>query len=276
MKSPIIYYGAKGTLAEGIAQYIPAFMDRYIEPFFGSGGVFFHRSRWAEQEILNDLNGDVINFFRVLRDKPKKLIEYLNAIPHSRQEQREAAAIMQTTKSDLIRAAYFFVRINQSFNGAKGWSIPSGSKNKSQEWRNKTDPGTLDMIARRLRYVAFENYPALKVMKLYDKASSFFYLDPPYLSVADAAAKKDSYRGFDMIEKDHEELVAACLKMKGMIIISGYDHPIYDPLIAAGWRKIKINVTVKALNYGKNKAGLKRTEILWISPNIKQAQNTLF
>lgn len=274
MKSPITYYGAKSSLAEKMILHVPHKMDRYVEPFFGSGGLFFARPRWAQIEIINDLNGDVVNFFRVLRDKPRRLIEALQMFPHARQEQREAAAIMEKSKNEIMRALYFFVRINQSFNAARGWSIPV-TKNKAQEWKNKTDPALLYEVAARLRFASFENYPALKVMKLYDKPSTFQYLDPPYLSVTDARGKNDAYRGFDMIEDQHVEFIETCLKMKSMIMISGYDHPIYNPLTAAGWRKVTIPHEAKSVNHAK-KGDYTRNEILWLSPNVKTAQNTLF
>ena len=214
MKSVITYYGGKSELAQDIAPYVPAGIKRYVEPFFGSGGLFFYReTRWAKIEIINDLNGDVVNFFRVLRDKPKKLIDLLQLTPHARQEQKDAAGIMARSKNDITRALYFFVRINQPFNGARGWSIPV-TKNKASEWRNKIDPSLLYKAAARLSLVSLENNSALKVMKLYDRPDTFFYLDPPYLSVNDPTGKDTAYRGFDMVEDDHERFIQQCLKMK--------------------------------------------------------------
>lgn len=275
MKPPIPYYGGKGELAENIAQYVPAKMDRFIEPFFGSGGLFFYRQRWAKIEIINDLNGDVVNFFRVLRDHPKKLIDLLQLTPHARQEQKEAAEIIHTSKDATRRALYFFVRMAQSFNGARGWSIPV-TKAKAQEWKNRTDPAMLYQVAERLQRASIENKTALQVMKLYDKPSSFFYLDPPYLSVNDPIGRGTAYRGFDMLEKDHQRFIDQCLKMKSQIIISGYDHPYYDAFVQAGWNKVKILTEVKSVNHRNITKSLARTEILWLSPNIKPAQNTLF
>jgi len=276
MKSTIIYYGGKSELAKDIAPYVPAMIKRYVEPFFGSGGLFFYReNRWAPIEIINDLNGDVVNFFKVLRDKPKKLIDLLQMTPHSRQEQREAAGVMAKSKNDVTRALYFFIRINQSFNGARGWSIPV-DKNRAKEWKKKTNPQLLYRAAERLRFASIENNPALKVMKLYDRADTFFYLDPPYLSVNDPTGKDTAYRGFDMVEDDHEKFLDQCLRMKSQMIISGYDHPHYERLTNAGWRKIKILTDINATNHANKKINKHRVEILWISPNIKPSQNTLF
>lgn len=276
MKSVITYYGGKSELAKDIAPYVPAGIKRYVEPFFGSGGLFFYReTRWAPIEIINDLNGDVVNFFKVLRDKPKKLIDLLQMTPHARQEQREAAGVMAKSKNDVTRALYFFIRINQSFNGVRGWSIPV-DKNRSREWSNKCNPNILYKAAARLKLASIENNPALKVMKMYDRADTFFYLDPPYLSVNDPEGKRTGYRGFDMVEEDHEKFIEQCLKMKSQIIISGYDHIHYDRLTAAGWHKVKILTDVNATNHKNVKIKTARVEILWISPNIKTAQNTLF
>lgn len=276
MKSVITYYGGKSELAKDIAPYVPAGIKRYVEPFFGSGGLFFYReTRWASIEIINDLNGDVVNFFKVLRDKPKKLIDLLQMTPHSRQEQREAAGVMEKSKNDVTRALYFFIRINQSFNGVRGWSIPV-DKNRSREWSNKCNPDILYKAAARLKLASIENSPALKVMKLYDRADTFLYLDPPYLSVNDPEGKRTGYRGYDMVEEDHEIFIDQCLKMKSQTIISGYEHSHYNRLTAAGWRKVKILTEAKSTNHKNIQIKNARIEILWISPNIKPAQNTLF
>ena len=276
MKSTIIYYGGKSELARNIAPYVPAMIKRYVEPFFGSGGLFFYReNRWAPIEIINDLNGDVVNFFKALRDKPKKLIDLLQMTPHSRQEQRDAAGVMAKSRNDVTRALYFFIRINQSFNGARGWSIPV-TRNKAGDWKNKTDPQLLYKAAERLRFVSIEHNPAIKVMKLYDRADTFFYFDPPYLSVNDPTGKDTAYRGFNMLEDDHEEFIDQCLKMKSQMIISGYAHPHYGRLVEAGWRRVQFLTEVKSVNHRNQIKDKARVEILWISPNIKTAQNTLF
>jgi DNA adenine methylase len=283
MKSPITYYGGKGMLVEIIAEYVPASMDRYIEPCFGSGALFFYRSRWAQTEIINDLNDEVVNFFRILREHPQKLIDLLQLTPHARMEQKKAVEILDDPRSSNLKKAWaFFTRINQSFNGVRGWSIPV-EKGRAAEWKRKTDPALLFDVARRLRFASFENRPLLQILKLYDKPRSFFYLDPPYLSVNDPKGKKTGYRDHDMIEADHEKMIAVCLKLKGMCIISGYDHPLYNPLVDHGWRKVVIPWKVQSTAHTSRGSSVNtsnkndhREEILWISPNIKLAQNILF
>lgn len=282
MKPPLHYLGSKNTLVETIFQYVPSSFKTFIDVFMGSGSVLLYRSRWAEIEIANDKNGDVVNFFRVLRDKPKKLIDTLQLIPHSRREMRESTAIMEATTNPVTRAAYYCVRANQAFaasgraNG--GWRLPTF--NAIREWHNITDPDYLYTLAARLRRVSLENNTAIKVMKQYDRKDTFFYFDPPYINVAHQKSKELAYQGHDMNEDDHVEFVDHCLKLRGMSIISGYNHPIYDRLVDRGWRKVEIPREVKSINKNtvKNNPDLitARTEILWVSPNIQFVQNSLF
>lgn len=279
MKAPFAYIGSKGWIAESIIQYMPSNMKTFIDGFFGSGGLFFSRPRWAECEIINDLNGDVINFFRVLRDRPKKLIEVLQLTPHSRIETRECGKIMHSTKDEVKRALYFFVRAAQSFAGStRGWRMPTSGKNLAQEWKNKTDPVVLYRLAERLQRASIECNPALQLIKQYRTRQTFFYLDPPYLNVQWIGSS--GYNKHSMTEADHQELIEAVLQSPSMFIVSGYDHPLYAQLTDQGYRKIEIPAEAKSINNAqrrKNPAvNMNRTEILWISPNIQFVQNTLF
>lgn len=279
MRPPFNYIGSKEWMADIIAQYMPANMETFVDGFFGSGGLFFSRYRWAECEIINDLNGDVINFFRVLRDKPKRLIEALQLTPHSRIETRESGKIMSATRNEIKRALYFFVRANQSFAAStRGWRMPTANKNIAGEWRNKTDPVTLYRIAERLTRASIECNPAIQLIKQYRNKQTFFYLDPPYLNVQWEGSAK--YNGYSMKEADHQELIEAVLCSPSMFIISGYDHPLYNQLTDQGYRKIQVPAQVGAINQTQRRKNADintaRTEILWISPNIQSLQNALF
>jgi len=205
----------------------------------------------------------------------------LQFTPHARREQKEAAQIMASSKSDVTRALYFFVRINQSFNGVRGWNLPHSKKSECQEWLNKCDPDRLYWISKRLLRASFENKPALELMDQHNKKGSFFYHDPPYMSVNSEKDRKSAYRNIDMLEEDHKEFIKACLNSsKSMHIVSGYDHPLYDELTGNGWRKIQIPYKAKSLNHNqmkhKNVIDPARVEILWVSPNIQFTQNPLF
>ncbi len=286
MNSAFAYFGGKSRMTPHIISEFPNFMDAYIEPYFGSGAVFFAAPGpgWAKDEILNDLNGDVVNFFEVLRDQPGKLTRLLELTPSSRRgfyEAKEKLAkekIKPGTLTRLERARCFFVSIEQSFsNTQRGWKLPTGDHVK--DWLTKTRPDRLLKISARLRSAGFENYPALKVIDLYDKPGRLFYLDPPYI-VEDQDRMNDideSYRGYGMTEAEHKELVTRLLTIQGMALVSGYDHPVYAPLVKAGWRVVRIETMTQIASNSqtKNKA---RTEILWINPALQAAnrQKLLF
>lgn len=274
MKSPIIYYGGKTALASIIARYAPYKMGVYLETFFGSGAVFFYKYSWAKVEIINDINGDVINFFRVLRDKPKRLIEMLQTTPFARQEIQQSTNFIKSSKDDIKRALYFFVRANQSFSGNMrangGWHIGI-NRNYAKDWVNKCNSDFLYTVSERLRRASIEHKSAINCLQTYDDPKTFVYHDPPYLSVADAKSKREAYQGFDMVKEDHEKFMAACLAAHSMQIISGYDHPLYNRLIQANWKKIIIPHYSPAGNKSAEKKieyDNYREEILWISPNI--------
>lgn len=280
MKSPLVYYGGKTALAPVIARYAPHKMNVYLETFFGSGAVFFYRHSWAKAEIINDLNGDVVNFFRVLRDKPKRLIELLQVTPNARQEIKQSTHFIKSSKDTIKQALYFFVRAHQSFSGgmrANGGWHNSITRDCAAQWINKCDSDFLYAVSERLRRASIEHKSAIDCLQAYDDPKTFVYHDPPYLSVKSAEDKKSSYQGFDLVEEDHEKFIAACLNARSMQIISGYDHPLYDRLTGADWKKIIIPHYAPAGN--KDDYNGYREEILWISPNIDIpifTQKTLF
>lgn len=285
MKPAFPYYGGKTVLAQVITPYFPTTAKTYVEAFCGSAAVFFAapRGRWAKVEILNDLNSNVVTFFRVMRDHPEDLIEKAQLMPYSREELYRAIDVINDggeEKDETTRALAFFVACAQSFAAKRtSWSLPSMLHRtpRVKTWKRRTSPEFLWQVAQRLRAAHIENYPAEEVIKLYDGPETFLYLDPPYLAVNDPYGKNAAYSGFDMKEPEHEafiDLVASC---QSMIAISGYDHPLYARLTEAGWSKVVIpwRATAATGTYTEDEnteSRKDREEILWLNPALIAAQ----
>lgn len=286
MNSAFSYFGGKARMVPWIVEHFPPKMGMYIEPFCGSAAVFFAApGRWAPTEVLNDLNGDLFTFFRVLRDQPEELIERLQFTPHSRQEYRQDYLSLRSGefKDDIDRALCFFVTCEQSFSGTavknggqNSWTLPTPVENESSIWSRKCDRQRLLRISRRLKDASLENYPALKIIRLYDNEDTLFYVDPPYL--ATHSKESANYHGYMMSEANHAELVETLINVKGMSIVSGYNHPIYDRLVQNGWEKVCQKTTTPINNGKRIKKSIERTEILWISPTLqaRRAQLRIF
>lgn len=244
------YMGGKLSHLPWILPLLPM-TKCYCEPFGGSAAVLLNRVP-SPIEIYNDLNGDVVNFFQVLRLNVVLLMMLLYNTPYSRGE--FAAAVTEDKNSDLERARLFFVKLLQSRlcqatakmtkgrwnhtttrNGAltKRDCVREGRAQGVSRWVNKI--GSLDKIADRLRLVQIENYPALKIIEIYDGPNTLFYLDPPY--PFESRLKHNIYK-YEMSNRDHEELAAAANSAIGLVAVSGYDCDLMNRLYPSPkWRK---------------------------------------
>lgn len=251
MKAVLKYPGAKNRIADWICSYIPKH-DVYVEPFAGSLAVLFNKPR-CHIETVNDLHGEVTNFFRVLRDKPDELKKLIDLTPYAREEYDSA---YQESKDKVERARSFCVRCWMGFgcanlyhNGFKSGQ-QSHSPNPAKTWAEL--PDIMMQAAERLKGVQIENLPALEVLKRYDTPDVFVYADPPYLH----GTRKNYLYKHEMSDRDHEELLDALTSHPGQVMISGYDNELYNRYLK-GWRKVQKNTLAEN--------GLKRTETLWMN-----------
>ena len=191
--------------------------------------------RLAFDTHSNDIDGEVVNFFRVLRDQHEELIRAIALTPFSREEYYRA---IHTTNgvSDVERARCFYIKARQTRTGlAQTASLGrwANCKNTSRagmsgvvsRWLGGV--GALDDIAQRLMRVQIENRPAVDVIRLYDDPKTLFYCDPPYLHATRGDAK--AY-GFEMDEGQHREFAEVVNACSGMVAVSGYEHPLMDKL----------------------------------------------
>lgn len=268
---PVIrYYGGKWRMAKWIIQFFPKHQT-YVEPFCGAASVFF-RKMPAMFEILNDIDGDIVNFFNVLRQHPYRLIESILATPYSRNEFNRA---FEKTNDPIEKARRYYIISWQGFHGGAksqkkytGWRYQhSNNRGKSvvDDWNTVEH---LPLIVERLKNAFIENDDALNVIERYDKPHTLFYIDPPYL--AETRSKRWAKVGYrhEIDESYHEKLLQKILSIRGMVIISGYDSELYNDLLG-GWTRIEKSFQTTNVN----KSG---REVLWLSFNINGFQEEMF
>ena len=221
-------------------------------------------------ETYNDIDGEVVNFFRVLRDQHEELIRAIALTPFSREEYYRAIHIKNGV-SDVEQARCFYIKARQTRTGlAQTASLGrwANCKNTSRagmsgvvsRWLGGV--GALDDIAQRLMRVQIENRPAVDVIRLYDSSKTLFYCDPPYLHATRGDVK--SY-GFEMDEAQHREFAEVVNGCSGMVAVSGYEHPLMDKLFEPG-KWFKTLGTRKTIHSTKGT----RQEVLWTNYDPKK------
>lgn len=256
MNTLLNYPGAKCGMAKEIVELMPPHRS-YLEPFFGSGAVLFNKPPSAI-ETVNDIDGDIVNFFMVLREEPEKLAEAIRLTPYSREVFNDAH---ENRGSSSFDRAYRFAIRSKMGHGFKtyqktGFKIDVFAREKSycvSCW-NRMPRDLLD-AAHRLKGVQIEQKPALEVIRKFNHENVLIYADPPYL--LDTRGGKQ-YR-YEMTETDHLDLLEALLQHKGTVILSGYPHEMYDRELK-GWNKI----ARKSYNQNSDQ----RTEVLWCNFEI--------
>ena len=233
------WYGGKFNHLGWLLPLLPE-CHHYCEPFGGSAAVLLNREP-SPVETYNDIDGEIVNFFRVLRDQKGKLIEAIGLTPFSREEFHLALSPDVDTISDLERARRFFIRARQSRTGL----AQTASLGRWANCKNTSRAGMSGVVSRwlgsveylpeitlRLLRVQIENRPAIEAIRLYDSHDTLFYCDPPY---AHCTRGDDKAYSFEMDEDAHRELAEVLRSCKGKVAVSGYRCEIMD-ILYEGWR----------------------------------------
>ncbi len=232
---PFGWYGGKFSHMDWLLPLLPP-CHHYCEPFAGSGAVLLNRHPSAV-ETYNDLDGEVCNFFRVLRAHRDDLVRAIALTPFSREE-FALACQLDPLLPPLERARRFYVRARQVRTGlAQTATIGrwANCKNTSRggmsgvisRWLGGVE--MLPEIANRLLRVQIENRPAADVIRLYDSPKTLFYCDPPYIH----ATRGDSHAyGYEMTDEQHSELASLLNSVQGMVAVSNYPCALMDRLYA--------------------------------------------
>lgn len=260
------YHGGKWVLAPWIIAHFPPHRC-YVEPFGGAASVLLRRPR-AHQEVYNDLDGDVVNVFRVLRDPEaaealRRACE-LTTFSRAEWEMASEPAIVdpvERARRTIVRS--FFGHGSASVNpdhvtGFRGRSIRNGTV-ACVDWARW--PQQVPRYVERLRGVVIERRDALELIRQHDDPGTLFYCDPPYPH-ATRGRIRQCYR-HEMDDPGHRALAEVLHQVAGMVVVSGYACDLYDRDLYAGWPRVTCAATADG--------GRARTEALWLSPRTAAA-----
>lgn len=263
MKPVLRYPGAKWNLAQWIISFFPAHTT-YLEPFFGSGAVFFNKVP-SKIETINDIDGNVVNLFRVIREKPEELAALIEMTPWARAEYRQS---FKMTSDPLEDARRFLVRCWQAHasdtSKEVGWRsmIKKSGGSRVHLWNRL--PERIWSIAERLRQAQIEQRDAIELINSYCFESVLIYADPPYMT----ETRTNTLYSNEMSDDQHRELLTALCDHPGPVLLSGYSCDLYDKHFVQ-WRR----ETHKA----QAEKGQTRTEVLWLNPvAARQIEGRLF
>lgn len=269
------YHGGKFRLAPWIMQFFPPH-GRYVEPFGGAAGVLLRKPR-CYAEVYNDLDADIVNFFRVLRDPVlrENLTQACRLTPYARDE---FDAAYEPTDDPLERARRTCVRAAMGFSGANATKAATGFRTDTRRkygtaQHNWADyPGVIASIGERFAGVLIENRDAIDVIQTYDGPDTLHFVDPPYVHETRCMRKQGGYR-HELDDAAHLRLIEALHAVDGMVVLSGYQSALYAPI--AGWERH----TTAARISGCRGTSL-REEVVWLNPacsaGLHQARGGLF
>lgn len=273
MKAPFTYYGGKAGMSRLIVSLMPAHRV-YVEPFAGSLAVLFAKPS-ATHEIVNDLDGAIVNFFRVLRDRPDELEAACRLTPYARAEYE--AADLEAPFSELELARRFWIRVNQSFAktaGRKtGWSVTtSRTQSTAMSVRGRID--RFHDCAERLSRVQIECCDAPDLVKRLATRDTLIYADPPYdpRGRTTRNARPKDYR-HDSTPEMHERLAVVLHETPATVLLSGYPTALYDTLYG-DWDHRDVAVTAHSSNAATSTRSA-RTERIWSNRPMAHVQDRL-
>jgi DNA adenine methylase len=264
-RAPFAYYGGKVGMAQRIIDLMPEHRV-YMEPFFGSGAVLFAKPP-ARFEIVNDIDNNVINFFRVLREDLDELERVCSLTPHSRIE-FTSADLADEGLDDLERARRFWVRINQSFAKTAGvqtgWSITT-ARTQSVPASILSRVGRFRPAVHRLMHTSIECCDAAGLVDRLATKDTVIYADPPYLADTRRSRSRRNltadYRSDMGSPEEHERLAVSLHATPAKVILSGYPSPLYEGLYG-DWVQVDTHVHAHSSNSVNSIRGT-RVERLW-------------
>jgi len=264
MKRILNYVGSKWRLAEWIISYMPPH-NVYLEPFFGSGAVYFNKPK-TRNETINDVDRNVVNLFKVIRDKPEELARSLNFTPYARSEYNDSFELLSKDLDDVELARLFMVRC---------WMARGGKTSDRTGWRHNVDPVAshavrdfaglpkrISEVAERLRMTQIEHRPAIEVIDKYNHEDCLIYADPPYL----LSTRTKRHYANEMTDTDHLELLQVLNNHKGFVLLSGYDNELYNTELN-GWAKVE--------RMASTEFAQKKKEVLWLNPKTANQQKQM-
>jgi len=265
-KTCIKYWGGKQQLVPKLLELIPQHYT-YCEPFFGGGALFFAKNL-SQNEVINDLNDNMINFYRILKRRFKELFEEVEITLYSEFQHKQAVKLWKEgmSEDEIKRAWAVFVLSHQSFSGILGstWAF-SRSKNEAIRWDN-IKRNFDQRYSRRLERTQIFCRDALNVIELSDDPNTFFFIDPPYYN-----ADMGHYKGYT--EMDFKNLLNMLTKLQGKFLLTTYPSQILDDYTESNkWLTINNNMHLSAAN----KKGATKNEVFTMNYPRPIQQSILF
>lgn len=273
MRAIFCYPGSKWSIADWIIDHFPEGYERmvYLEPFVGSGAVFFNKAPGAV-ETINDLDSNIVNLFYVLREQPEELKRVLALTPYSREEYDRA---FEPCEDPLEKARRYMVKTTQAIGAKMAGTSKCGWRNHKQmkiggtayKWGGIT--ATIDVAAARLRgdtthLVQIEHMDALRLIERYNNPDVLMYIDPPYVR---SVRKSGALYAHEMNLAGQKQLLSLITQSRAKIVISGYDSDLYNTALD-GWRK--------ASTMSHTTSAKMATEVIWMNYQPPEKQISLF
>jgi DNA adenine methylase len=270
LKSPLRRYGGKGRMVATLLPFIPNHKT-YVEVFAGSAALFFEKPV-SDIEVVNDLDSGLVNFFKVVRDEEKlqRLAKLLELTPYSLEQFELYRDTWRQAVDDVHKAHRWFITVRMSFGAIGKYfsrSITEGTEGVGKCVRSYLSAiDRLPDIHKRLRGVQIDHADFREILTRYDRANTFFYLDPPYVHSTRKTTKDYDH---EMSDDDHADLVELLLRAKGKVMLSAYANPIYEPLEKSGWERhdfeVNLNLIACSQPNGTAKRRETRIESVWVN-----------
>jgi len=254
MKTPLSYYGGKQQLASKILGLIPEHRI-YCEPFLGGGAVFFAKEP-SPVEVINDSNGELINFYEVLQRDFSALEKEITISLHSRKQHRQAQVIFENPEMfDRVKRAWAVWMLSNASYGCKldgGFGFDR-SGTTSKKLKNKRVHFSTD-YAVRLQSAQIECCDALRIIRSRDNADSFFYIDPPYVGY-----DQGHYDGYT--QEDFNALLRLLECFQGKFLLSSFrNNSLTEYIKQNNWNSVEIKMACAMTNNLKTPRG--KVEVL--------------
>jgi DNA adenine methylase len=222
MKGPLSYVGGKNRIADQIISIFPKYKT-YVEGFAGGAQVLF-RKEPSEVEVLNDLDGELVNFYRVCQSHHEELLRCLRFTLLSRKVYQTLAKTPPESLTDIRRASRYFFLQKCSFGGRIARQSFAVHITKHPTFRPGRIPAMITETYKRLQDVQIECLPYEQVIAKYDRPTTFFYLDPPYHGT--------KFYNHNFSEDDFKRLASCLGTLKGKFLLSINDTPFIRNLFA--------------------------------------------
>lgn len=262
MKTPVTYYGGKQLMLPAILPLIPDH-HVYTEPFFGGGAVFFAKEP-SRVEVINDANGEVVNFYRVLQSDFWRLNELIQGTLHSREQYYDAQVVYNYPHLfDPIRRAWaFWILTNQGFSAKIGaWGYDNRGDSMVKRLITKKEQINI-ALRNRLDHVQIECTDGVRVIQVRDAPDAFHYVDPPYIN-----SHQGHYSGYS--RENYRALMQALANVQGKFLQSSYWSDILEEYVKAkGWHVMTFD---RPVSVGTKKQK-RKVEVLVANYPIKESR----